>query len=58
MFERDRRRRVAGNDGQAWAISLDEATEQGGHSAGDFGFAALAIGIAGTVGRIDDRRVR
>jgi hypothetical protein len=41
MFKRDCRRGVARNDGEAWAISLDEAAEQGGHSAGDFGFVRL-----------------
>ena len=58
MFERDGRSGVAGDDRQARMKSFDEAAEQGRDSAGDLRLAALAVGEAGAVGSVDDRRVR
>ena len=57
VVERDRGRGVAGNDRKAGMESLNEAPEQSGNAARKIGLAALAVGEAGAVRRIDDRRV-
>ena len=57
MVECDGRGGVAGNDRKPWLEALDEAAEEGGYPAGDLGLAAAAVGEAGAVGRVDDRRV-
>ena len=57
MIERDRRGGVAGDDGEARVEALDQPAEQGRDAAGDLGLAALAVGKAGAVGGVDDRRV-
>ncbi len=56
--ERDRRRSVAGNDHQSRIVAPDQPAEQGRHTRGNLPLALGAIGKTGTVGDIDDRRVR
>ena len=56
MIERDGRGGVAGDHRQPRAVALDQSAEQGRHALGQFGLAAGAVGKAGAVGGIDDRR--
>ena len=57
MIERDGRGGVAGDHREARVEALDQPAEQGGDAAGDLRLAPLAVGKAGAVGGIDDRRV-
>src|SRR6476661_4928676 len=58
MFERDRGRRVTGDDGETRMETFDQAAEQSWDAARNLGFASLAVGKAGAVGGVDDGRVR
>jgi hypothetical protein len=44
--------------GRSRVEALDEAAEERGDATGDLGLGALAVREAGTVGGVDDRRVR
>ena len=57
VIECDRARRVAGDDRQARVKALHEPPEQRRDAARDLRFAALAVGKAGAVRGVDDRRV-
>jgi hypothetical protein len=57
MIERDGRGGVAGDDREARAKAFDQARKQFRHALRDFRLAALAVGKAGAVGGVDDRRV-
>ena len=57
MVERDGRGGVAGDDDEARLEPLDQPPEQRRDAARDLRLAALAVGKAGAVGDIDDRRV-
>ena len=54
MLKRDGGRRVAGDDGEARSVTLDQPAEQSWHAGGDFRFALRTVRKACTVGGVDD----
>ena len=57
MIERDSRSRVAGDHGKARIEALDQSSKQSRHAGCEVCLRAFAVGEAGIVGRVDNRRI-
>src|SRR5438045_3052556 len=57
MIEGDGARGIARDHGEARVEAFDEPAEEGGDAARDLSLAPLAVGEAGAVGGVYDRRV-
>jgi hypothetical protein len=54
VVQGDRRRSIAGNDGESRAVTLDQAAEERRDPGGDLSLRPRAIRESSTVGRVDN----